>query len=114
MMWDLVRGAAQLKQPTPTELGRRYTELLVDNIGQPGFRELLIAVHDLDAHRDVVFALVGESRRRDLVRRATSEATQRRRAGMVDLAGGAGDQLAAGGAGAPAPPLAAHTPTRPR
>ena len=28
VMWDLVRGAAQLKQPTPAELGRRYTELL--------------------------------------------------------------------------------------
>ena len=24
MMWDLVRGATQLKVPTPTELGRRY------------------------------------------------------------------------------------------
>ena len=48
-MWDLVRGAAQLKQPAPAELGRRYAEMLSENLGQPGFRELLIAVHDVDA-----------------------------------------------------------------
>src|SRR5262249_9686745 len=46
-MWDLVRGAAHVQQPTPAELGRRYAELLADNIGQPGFRELLITVHDV-------------------------------------------------------------------
>src|SRR5438093_393999 len=37
VMWDLVRGAAQLQQPPPAELGRRYVELLSDNLGQPGF-----------------------------------------------------------------------------
>ena len=93
-MWDLVRGAAQLKQPTPAELGRRYTELLVDNIGQPGFRELLFAVHDLDAHRDLVFALVAESRRRDLIRRPTIEAADARRAEVFDLSGVGREYLA--------------------
>ena len=73
-MWDLVRGAAQLKQPTPAELGRRYTELLTENLGQPGFRELLITVHDADAHRDLVFALVA----RRAAARAGSAADQRR------------------------------------
>ena len=85
VMWDLVCGAARLKQPAPTELARRYTELLIDNIGQPGFRELLIAVHDLDAHRDLVFALLAESRRRDLIRRPTDDAANARRAEIVDL-----------------------------
>src|SRR2546426_384288 len=94
MMWDLVRGAAQLKQPTRTELGRRYTELLVDNLGQPGFRELLIAVHDLDAHRDLVFALVAETRRRDLIRRPTTDAADARRAEVIDLAGVGREYLA--------------------
>ena len=93
-MWDLVRGAAQLKQPTPTELGRRYAELLVDNLGQPGFRELLIAVHDLDAHRDLVFALVAEPRRRDLIRRPTIEAADARRAEVFDLSGVGREYLA--------------------
>src|SRR5262249_25538659 len=58
VMWDLVRGAAQLRQPPARDLGRRYTELLAENLGQPGFRELLLTVHDLDARRDLVFAMV--------------------------------------------------------
>jgi hypothetical protein len=93
VMWDLVRGAAQLKAPAADELGRRYTELLADNLGQPGFRELLIAAHDLDARRDLVFALVAEGRRRDLIRRPTSPATDERRAEAIDLAGLGRDHL---------------------
>ena len=61
-MWDLLRGAAQLKEPSPLELCRRFIELVAENLGQPGVRELLLAVHDLDAHRDLVFALVGCAR----------------------------------------------------
>jgi hypothetical protein len=106
VMWDLVRGAAALEQPPPAELGRRYAELLADNLGQPGFRELLIAVHDADAHRDLLFALVGESRRRDLVRRATSEAAEARRAEVFDLAGVARDHLPDAVAAALTVPLA--------
>src|SRR5439155_3492749 len=94
VMWDLLRGAAPLKQPSAPDLGRRYTELLAENLGQPGFRELLFAVHDLDAHRDLVFALVPESRRRDLIKRATSEAADVRRAEVFDLNGVARDYLA--------------------
>ncbi len=86
-MWDLVRGATQLKGPTPAELGRRYAEMLTENLGQPGFRELIVTVHDADAHRDLLFALVGEDRRRDLIRRPTSEAAEARRAEVFDLAG---------------------------
>jgi hypothetical protein len=87
MVWDLVRGAAALRAPTPVELGRRYTELLADNLGQPGFRELLVAAHDIDAGRDIVFALVTEPRRVELLRRATTEAAEERRAEVVDLTG---------------------------
>jgi len=93
VMWDLLRGAAPLKQPPQAELGRRYVEMLADNLGQPGFRELLIGVHDVDAHRDLVFALVAESRRRSLVRRPTSTAADSRRAEVFDLAGVARDYL---------------------
>jgi len=93
VMWDLVRGAAALQQPPASELGRRYIELLADNIGQPGFRELLIAVHDVDAHRDLIFALVAESRRRDLIRRSTTEAADTRRAEVFDLSGIAREHL---------------------
>src|SRR5439155_23478415 len=60
VIWDLVRGATQLKQPSHAELARRYTELLAENLGQPGFRELLAVVHDVDAGRDLIFALVAQ------------------------------------------------------
>lgn len=92
-VWDLVRGAAQLKQPHASELGRRYTELLTENIGQPGFRELLIVAHDVDAGRDLVFALVSETRRRGLVRRATTRAAEARQAEVLDLSGLAREHL---------------------
>ena len=57
-LWRLVRGGAQAPPPSRVELGRRYLELLSDNLGQPGFRELVLTTHDLDARRDLVFALL--------------------------------------------------------
>jgi len=113
MMWDLVRGAAQLKAPPLADLGRRYTEMLSENLGQPGFRELLVAVHDVDSHRDLIFALVAEHRRRDLIRRTTIDAADTRRAELFDLAGVARDHIADAVAAALTVPLATewHTVT---
>jgi hypothetical protein len=105
-VWDLVRGAAQLKQPAPADLGRRYIDLLTENFGQPGFRELLIVAHDVDAGRDVVFPLVPESRRRELIRRPRTGEVEARRAEVVDLAGVGRDHLADAVAAALAVPLA--------
>ena len=105
VLWDLIRGAARVKQPTPLDLGRRYVELLVDNLGQPGFRELMIAAHDVDAHGDLVFALLGEARRRDLVRRPTRTEAEARRSGIVDLSGLGRDHLADAVAGALSVPV---------
>ncbi len=93
-IWDLVRGAAQLRTPSRVDLARRYAELLGDNLGQPGFRELVLVTHDADAGRDLVCAMVADGRRRDLVRRASSEETEARRAEVLDLAGLARDHLA--------------------
>ncbi|MEQ1730368.1 MAG: hypothetical protein ABL982_18535 [Vicinamibacterales bacterium] len=105
-VWDLVRGAAQLREPSRTDLARRYTELLAENIGQPGFRELLVVAHDVDAGRDLVFALVADRRRRDLVRRPLTHAAEARRAELFDLAGVARDHLADAVAAALTVPLA--------
>lgn len=105
VLWDLLRGAAQLKQPTPADIGRRYAELLSENLGQPGFRELLLIAHDIDAGRDVLFALVSDPRRRSLIRRATTREASERRAEVVDLSGVARDHLADALAAALAVPL---------
>jgi hypothetical protein len=65
-LWRLLKGGAALKTPDPIDLSRRYAELLNENLGQPGFRELLLVVHDLDARRDMVFGLVREPYRKAL------------------------------------------------
>jgi Patatin-like phospholipase len=106
VLWELLRGAAQLKQPLAADLARRYVEVAADNLGQPGFRELLITVHDVDAHRDLMFALVAEHRRRDLVRRPSTAAAELRRSEVFDLAGADRELLADAIAASLAIPLA--------
>lgn len=65
-VWRLLKGSATIKTPDARDLSRRYAELLSENLGQPGFRELLLVAHDLDAHRDLVFGLVRDPFRRAL------------------------------------------------
>jgi len=85
-LWQFLRGASQLKQPPARDLARRYAEVLGDNLGQPGFRELIIATHDVDARQDLVFALLAEPLRRDFVRRGPF-GMRRRPGDVMDLAG---------------------------
>ena len=88
-LWKLMRGAASIARPGPEDLGQRYTELLSENLGQPGFRELLITAHDLDGRRDLVFALLSEPYRRRFFRRRVGETEGDRHLEALDLAGGA-------------------------
>jgi hypothetical protein len=92
-VWRLVGGAAGARRPQPVDLSRAYTELLRDNLGQPGFRDLLVTVHDLDMRRDLVFALVGERHRRDFFRTSERPGGDRRLAEGFDLAGVSRDHL---------------------
>jgi hypothetical protein len=84
-LWNLIRGAAPIAAPPRVELGRKYVELLAENVGQPGFRELMLLAHDMDARRDVVFALLGESHRARFFTRPVLDGA--RQAEAVDLAG---------------------------
>ena len=77
-LWNLIRGAAPIAAPPRAELGRKYIELLVENLGQPGFRELLLVAHDMDARRDVVFALLGDAHREPLLRASGGRRRPRR------------------------------------
>jgi hypothetical protein len=90
-LWDLLRGGASIKTPAPADLSRRFSELLAENLGQPGFSELLLVVHDLDARRDLVFGFVREPFRRALFPPTGGAGT--RRADAFDLAGLARDHL---------------------
>ena len=71
-LWTLVRGASSSPTPLAEDLGRRYVEVLTDNLGQPGFREVLVAVHDADGRRDLVGAVLApQARGRFEARRPT-------------------------------------------
>jgi len=83
-VWNLIRGAAPIAVPARAELGRKYVELLAENVGQPGFRELMLLAHDMDARRDVVFALLDETHRGRFFARPVLDAS--RQAEAFDLA----------------------------
>ena len=104
-LWNLIRGAAPLAAPARIELARKYVELLTENLGQPGFRELLVTAHDMDARRDVVFALLAPTHRGRFFSRAASEPGTR---GIeaFDLSGVARDHALDALEGALAVPLA--------
>jgi hypothetical protein len=91
-IWGLIRGAAPLTRPDCVALGRRYSEVLAENLGQPGFRELMIIAHDLETHSDIVAALLRESYRREFMARrpAVSKVEgpgRERQAEALELAG---------------------------
>ena len=104
-LWNLIRGAAPLALPPPAELGRRYVELVSENLGQPGFRELLVSIHDMDTRRDLVFALLAQNHRSRFFTRPGGESAART-AEAFDLTGVGRDHAVDALAAAIAMPLA--------
>jgi hypothetical protein len=103
-LWRLVRGASSAPRPSAAEIGRRYVEVLADNVGQPGFHEVLVAVHDLDARRDLVGAVLTAPARAAF--EARSRAGAPRGAEIVDFTGPQRDLIADFLAGALCLPIA--------
>ena len=89
-LWNLIRGAAAIAPPGRQDLGRRYIELLAENLGQPGFRELLLVAHDIDARRDLLVALLADGHRQRFFARSADGG---RGAEAFDLAGVAREHL---------------------
>lgn len=89
-LWKLMRGASAIARPGQGDLGRRFTQLLSENLGQPGFRELLIVAHDVDGGRDLTFALLAEPYRRRFFRRRLGSVGGERSLEAFDLSGRAG------------------------
>jgi hypothetical protein len=60
-VWQVAGGAAG-HTPAPSEagLGRRYVALLAENLGEPGFRELVLRAADLDRGGPLAFVLFGD------------------------------------------------------
>jgi predicted acylesterase/phospholipase RssA len=80
-LWQLFRGSTGARQPAAPDFARRYTDLLVDNLGQPGFRELIVTTQNLETRSDLIFAAISESRRREFFQRQGSGGE------LIDLAG---------------------------
>jgi len=78
-LWHLFRGPTSAKEPAPPELSRRYAELLFDNLGQPGFRELILATLDVETRTDLIFAALSETRRQAFFQRGHGD--------LIDLSG---------------------------
>ncbi len=90
-LWDLMRGAASVAPPGRDDLGRRYAELLADNLGHPGFRELLLLVHDVDARRDIAVGLLSEPYRASFFQSGADDRDRPLEA--IDATGDAGRHL---------------------
>jgi hypothetical protein len=82
-VWQLIRGASS-ETRVPRDAGRKYAETLAENLGQPGFRELMIVATDLDSRNDVVAAMLREPYRRDFV---APRQGRERRSEALDLSG---------------------------
>jgi hypothetical protein len=83
-IWQLIRGAPHLACPAVPALGRRYAEVLSENLGQPGFRELMLVATDLDSRRDVVAGLLKEPYRHEFI---APRQDRERQSEVLDLAG---------------------------
>jgi hypothetical protein len=101
-IWQLIRGASREARP-PDDAGRRYAEILAENLGQPGFRELMIIATDLDSRSDVIAAMLREPYRHDFI---APRPGRERRAEILDLAGLGHDYALDIMAGAMTPPVA--------
>jgi hypothetical protein len=91
-LWELVRGLVTAPRPALPEFGRRYVELLSENLGQPGFRELLLTAHDVDARRDISVTLLAEPHRAAFHARRSDG--QPREGETIDLGGVQRDAIA--------------------
>jgi len=106
-LWELVRGLMTAPRPAPPDFGRRYAELLSENLGQPGFKELLMTVHDVDARRDLSVTLLAEPHRTAFHARRSDG--RPREGETIDLAGVQRDAMATVLEGALAMPLVTAT-----
>jgi len=63
-LWEIARSSAlSVGAPTPIEIGRRYVALAADNLGQPGFRELIVRAADLDTGGSLALVLLEDAPR---------------------------------------------------
>ena len=90
LVGQLLRGTSVPGATASGSLGRRYAEVLSEGLGQPGFRELIIAATDLDGQRDVVGALLREPYAHEFME---ARPERERRADVLDFSASGRDQV---------------------
>ena len=61
-VWEVAGGVALHAQPPDdAEIGRRYVATLAENLGEPGFRELIVRTADLDRGGALPFVLLRDA-----------------------------------------------------
>jgi hypothetical protein len=87
-LWQVARGSAVSgRAPGEADHGRRYVALATENLGQPGFRELIVRTADLETGGVLPFALLGPEGRQAFIA-ASAEGRRWRGEGLpgaVDL-----------------------------
>jgi hypothetical protein len=64
LLWEVARGSTlSALPPSDADLGRRYVALAADNLGQPGFRELILRAADLETGGALPFVLLADGAR---------------------------------------------------
>jgi hypothetical protein len=63
-LWEIARGPAiSSRAPAEAELGRKYVGMLSENLGQPGFRELILRTADLETAGPLPFVVLDDAHR---------------------------------------------------
>jgi len=63
-LWAIARGPAIASRvPSEEEVGRKYVSLLSENLGQPGFRELILRTADLETGGALPFVFLADAHR---------------------------------------------------
>jgi hypothetical protein len=86
-LWDVCRGQVTATRPgSDTELGQKFVGVLAENLGQPGFRELVVRATDLDSGEVLPFALLADPHRAAFVAQRSRESrSPDGQPAMVDL-----------------------------
>ena len=84
-LWKTMSGSSRVAVPDNKDFGERYRELLRDNLGQPGFCELLVVAHDIDARRDISYALLTDPHRESYLTDVSNSDGDARLLEVVDL-----------------------------
>jgi len=89
-LWEVSRGPTISTRPPPEpELGQRYVALASENLGQPGFRELILRAADVEAGGALDFLLLADAHRNSYGAARARGARSRLEGtpGVVDLRG---------------------------